>query len=289
MPQATIASALAALTRRFHEAGIDSARIDARVVLGHALGLEPLALFNRPERPLSAAEAAAVETLAARRAAREPMSHITGTREFWSLSFRVTPATLDPRPDTETIVEAVLDRLTDRTAKWRLLDFGTGSGCILLALLSELPHATGLGIDASPQALEVAQENAARLGMAQRAEFRLGDWGKGLSERVDAIVSNPPYITLDAIETLEPEVRDFEPRSALVAPENGLACYRAMAPDLARLLKPGGVAVVEVGQGQADSVAAIMSDAKPGFIIRRRTDLAGIERAIVLESPLAGG
>ncbi len=275
---------LARLTERLRAAGIPSARLDARILLAHALGVDGTQVFSHPERRLTAAEEGAVESLAVRRLGREPMSHIVGRREFWSLSFKVTADTLDPRPDTETAVAAVLDALPDRKAPLRLLDFGTGGGCILLALLSELPAAIGLGVDASRAALAVAVENAKALALDHRASFVFGDWGREIDGLFDVIVSNPPYIPDDEIGGLEAEVSVFEPRGALAGGLDGLACYRAMGPDVMRLLKPNGVAVLEVGEGQAEAVSLILKN--NGLVpIGVRRDLAGVARCVIVSRP----
>jgi release factor glutamine methyltransferase len=277
---------LCALTRRFKAAGIDSARLDARILVAHALGVTAQTVFAYPERVLDTAEHARVEVLAGQREARRPMAQLIGHREFWSLDFRVTPDVLDPRPDSETLVQSVLERLPDRNVGVELLDFGTGSGCLLLALLSELPQARGTGIDVSPAALAVARDNAERLGLAERASFRSGDWGSGLDRRVDVIVSNPPYIPDDEIPTLAPEVALHEPRLALAGGTDGLDCYRAIAPHLVRLLNPGGLAALEVGWDQAEMVATILGEAgmvPEGF----GTDLAGSRRCVLASGPQA--
>lgn len=255
------ADLLRALTVRFQAAGIDSARLDARLLVAEALGVEPLRLVTHPEMVLTAQQQTAIEGMAARREDRQPISHILGRRGFWTLDLRVTPDTLDPRPDTETLVQGVLDRIADRQAALRIVDFGTGSGCILLALLAELPNAHGLGIDQSAAALAVAAENAERNGLAGRAEFRHGDWGRGLDGPFDIVVSNPPYIPDADIAGLAPEVARHEPRSALAGGADGLDCYRALAPDIARLLAVGGITGLEVGAGQADAVAALLKAA----------------------------
>ena len=256
----TCGQILAALTDRFKAAGIDSARLDARILLAHALGLEPMQVFSRPERELTPPEAEAVEALARRREQREPVSHILGQREFWSLNFAVTADTLDPRPDTETLIQAVLDRIPNREAPVRLLDFGTGTGCILLTLLSERPKAKGIGIDQSVAALEVAKANAQKLGLETRAVFMQGNWGGDLHGSFDAIVSNPPYIP-------EAEV-------------DGLDCYRALIPDAARLLAPGGILALEFGQGQEQAVTEILA-AHGLKADEQRADLGGIIRCII--------
>ncbi|CAA7616955.1 peptide chain release factor N(5)-glutamine methyltransferase [Magnetospirillum sp. UT-4] len=276
----TAGDAARRLAERFAAAGIGSARLDARLLVAEVLGIEAGRILTHPETPLDEGQQARLEAMAARRVARQPMSHILGRRGFWTLTLAVTADTLDPRPDTETLVEAVLARLPDRSAPLSLLDFGTGSGCILLALLAELPNARGLGVDASAPALEVAIANAAANGLAERAEFRLGDWGSGLDGRFDAIVSNPPYIPTQDIDGLAPEVARFEPRRALDGGADGLDCYRALAPQVARLLAPGGICGLEVGQGQDHDVTALFAAAGlvPAGVGH---DLAGIARCVL--------
>lgn len=270
---------LRALTARFQAAGIDSARLDARLLVAEVLGVESLYLATHPEIVVTAQQQAAIEVMAARRENREPISHILGRRGFWTLDLLVTKDTLDPRPDTETLVQGVLDRVGDHQAALRLLDFGTGSGCILLALLSELPNAQGLGIDQSAGALAVAAENAMRNGLAERARFQPGNWGAGLAGPFDVIVSNPPYIPDADIAGLEPEVARHEPLSALAGGVDGLDCYRHLVPEMARLLAPGGLAGFEVGAGQAEAVAGLFST--HGFHdVRITQDLAGIGRCV---------
>ncbi|MBI5165811.1 MAG: peptide chain release factor N(5)-glutamine methyltransferase [Magnetospirillum sp.] len=261
-------------------AGIDGSRLDDRVLVAAAMGIEAGRVITYPELPLTAEQESILSGLIARRAQREPVSRILGRRGFWTLDLAVGPDTLDPRPDTETVVEAVLDVLADRARRWRLLDLGTGSGCILLALLSELPNATGLGIDQSDGALATARSNAAALGLSRRVEFRLGDWGRGIDERFDAIVANPPYIPDGEIAGLEPEVAVYDPRFALAGGADGLDCYRALAPDVARLVAEDGVVALEVGAGQAATVAAILTAAGLRSTTVRR-DLGGIERCVV--------
>ena len=277
----TVAQALHHAAGQLTAAGIDTARLDARLLLGAVLGLEPQAVFSQPRLELSAAEQERFAALLARRRGREPMSHLLGRRGFWTIELKVTADTLDPRPDTETVIEAVLDGLPERGRARRILDLGTGTGCILLALLSELGACTGLGVDKSPAALDVARANAHRLGLDGRAGFRLGDWGGGLEERFDIIVSNPPYIPDGEIDGLEPEVAVFEPRLALAGGPDGLDCYRVLAPQIGCLLAPGGVAALEVGQGQAGAVAALL--AAVGLDLQEiRGDLGGVERCVVV-------
>jgi len=275
----TVGDLLRGLATRFQAVGIDSARLDARLLVAEILGVEPLYLATHPELVLTAQQQAAIEVMAARRENREPISHILGRRGFWTLDLRVTKDTLDPRPDTETLVQGILDRVGDRQAALRLVDFGTGSGCILLALLSELPNARGLGIDQSADALAVAADNAVRTGLAARARFQRGDWGHGLTGPFDVIVSNPPYIPDADIAGLEPEVARHEPLSALAGGADGLDCYRHLVPEMARLLLPGGLAGFEVGAGQAPDVARLFST--HGFRdVEITQDLAGIGRCV---------
>ncbi len=278
----TAGQSINAAAARLAGVGIDTAHYDARLMVAEVLGVEMRRLPSSHHAELNGDETARLAAMLDRRLAREPMSHILGRRGFWTLEFQVTADTLDPRPDTETLIEAVLAALDDRGRPRRLLDFGTGSGCILLTLLSELGHSTGLGIDASQAALAVARRNADLLGLASRAEFRLGDWGNGLEGAFDVIVSNPPYIPDGDIDGLEPEVAHYEPRSALAGGPDGLECYRRLIPHMARLLAPGGVAALEVGAGQAAEVSAVLAAAGlPGATTRR--DLGSIERCVIVQ------
>jgi release factor glutamine methyltransferase len=276
----SLSRALARTVERLRQAGIEDARREALLLLAEATGRTRIDLVVGPQANLAANEEAALEELARRRALREPMAYLLGEREFWSLPFLVSPAVLIPRADSETVVEAALSMVADRSAALRLLDLGTGSGCLVLALLTELPAATGLGTDASEAALSLARANARRLGLDGRAAFDRGDWGQDLRGRFDLIVSNPPYVASSEWAALEPEVRVFEPRSALLGGTDGLAAYRALAPDLARLLAPGASVCLEVGARQADPVTGILRTAGLEVTSRRR-DLAGIERCLV--------
>ncbi len=219
----------------------------------------------------------AFEALVARRLAHEPVAYITGTRAFWTIDLRVGPGALVPRPDSETLIEAAIDWFGER-APASILDLGTGPGTLLLAALDQWPGATGLGIDRSEAALGYARANAERLGMADRAAFRLGDWGAGLDRRFDLILANPPYIGTD--ETLPEDVRRYEPASALFAGPDGLDDYRRILPDLRRLLAPGGTAIVEIGWSQAETVSAIARNS--GLAPMVYEDLGGRPRAIRL-------
>jgi release factor glutamine methyltransferase len=268
------------LAEKLAAAGIEDARSDAWLMLAAVTGRSRAELIAGIPLALGPAEERRLETLAARRLAREPMAYILGSREFWSLPFEVGPAVLVPRPESETLVEAALAQIADRTAPLRLLDLGTGSGCLLLALLSELPRASGLGTDCSAAALATAKSNAQRLALAERAEFRAGDWGRGLAGPFEIIVCNPPYVAQVDAESLAPEVRAFEPEEALFAGPDGLLAYHALAPDCARLLAKDGMVFLEIGQGQGAAVERIM---RPHGLrlVASRPDLAGIERCLM--------
>lgn len=273
---------------RLAEAGIETARLDAEILLAATLGLERLDLLMTLDRQLDPAQVKAFEQNMERRCRREPVSHILGHREFWSLDFKVTADTLTPRPDSETLIEAALNWLErrglSRRAPLRILDLGTGSGCLLLALLSELPNSYGIGVDRSAAALDVARENAARLHLAHRAGFMLGDWASAIGGATfDIILSNPPYIPAADIPALAPEVRQFEPMSALVAGADGLSDYRRLAPELARLMSPAGAAFLEIGAGQAQDVVNILISAG-AYECRVHKDLSGLDRCIQVEA-----
>ncbi len=277
-----VAAALRDAAGRLKAAGCDTPRLDAVLLLAQALGITPDRVRLSPDMKLDADAAARFAAMLMRRAAREPVSHILGRREFWGLDFKVSPAVLDPRPDSETLVQAALDAVPDRKAALRLVDFGTGSGCLLLALLHELPKATGLGVDASGAALDVARDNAARLGLAERANFMLGDWGAGLAGPFDILISNPPYIETAAIAGLADDVRKHEPLSALDGGADGLDCYRRLIPDMARLAAGNAILALEVGQGQADAVAGLLASlggVNPAGIARIH-DLGGVARVV---------
>ena len=276
----TVGAALSAAAATLAAAGIPDPRFEARLLAAHALGVSAGTLIGHDDRPVDPAAALRLDAMVARRAAREPVAYILGRREFWSLDLAVTPATLIPRPDSETLVDAALASVADRAAPCRVLDLGTGSGCLLLAVLSELPGATGLGIDIDAGAVAVARDNAARLGLAARASFRTGAWAAGVDESFDMVLSNPPYIARAAIDALEPDVALYEPRRALDGGADGLDAYRAIVPDLPRLVRAGGIAVLEIGADQAAAVAALVDAAGLGPADVRR-DLAGRPRCII--------
>lgn len=278
----TIQALLSEANRRLAAAGVEGPIRDARLLLEFATGIEIAQQIGHPGRQLSAEETAWFRQLVDRRAMREPMAQILGRREFWSLEFKVTRHTLDPRPDSETLVRAVLDRIGNRATPVRILDFGTGTGCLLLALLHELPNATGVGVEGSPPACEIAQENACALGLDGRATFRNRDWENGIRERFNIIISNPPYIPTGDLPALQPEVLHFEPHLALDGGPDGLKAYRRLLPATARLLLDGGLAAFEVGIGQADSVAAIGVAAGLRHIATM-SDLGGVPRVVLWE------
>jgi release factor glutamine methyltransferase len=284
----TVAQARRVLTQQFRATGIESPDLDARVLIGHALGLDHAGLIAAAARLLSTADAEHIEGIARRRLAGEPVARITGTREFWGLPFIVTPDVLVPRPETETVVETALTLIgPNRTASLRILDIATGSGAILLALLSELPNARGAGTDIDQPALGVARRNATQLGLADRAEFVASNYGSTLSGPFDLAVSNPPYIATSAIATLDREVRDYDPRLALDGGSDGLGAYRAIAADAVRLLAPGGYLVLEIGQGQANDVMHLLTKAELVPVGEPRRDLAGIARVLAARAPVS--
>ena len=271
-----LAEAAAALAT----AGFDEPRRRARRLVSAALDLSTTELLSGSERELAGDDAARIRALLARMLEGEPLSRIFGRREFWGLSFALSTDTLDPRPESETVIEAVLRRISGRSAPLRFLDLGTGTGCLLLALLAEFPAATGVGVDIAAGAVAIARGNAAALGMAGRVRFLVGDWGTALSGRFAAIVANPPYIPSRALPRLPREVGDYDPRRALDGGADGLAAYRAIAPGVAALLAPEGIFVAEVGADQAEAAAAVLR-AGSLVIVGVERDLAGIARCIV--------
>ena len=278
-----VGAALRQAAERLAAAGIEAPRRDARLLIAHVLDAGVEQVVGYPERPLSREQAARLETLVARRARREPVSRILGRREFWGLELALSEATLDPRPDSETLVEALLAALPDRAARLRVLDLGSGSGCLLLALLSELPAASGLGLDVSAAAVETARRNAARLGLEDRARFALGDWRRGLQGDWPVIVCNPPYIAEGEIAGLAPEVAGYDPYLALAGGRDGLAAYRVLAPAVAGAIADGGVAALEIGVGQAEAVEALLRQAGLSAI-ERRSDLSGSPRCLLIRA-----
>ncbi|MBN8958391.1 MAG: peptide chain release factor N(5)-glutamine methyltransferase [Rhizobiales bacterium] len=269
------------LAEEFRTAGIESPELDARLLLQAALGLDHAALITAQTRNLDDSQVASVNALAARRLTHEPIARILGEKEFWGLPLQVTPAVLVQRPETETVVAEVLrcvDAAGRRAQPLRILDIGTGSGAILLALLNELPNAFGVGTDISTAALAVAHANAHRHSLAGRAVFVACDLGAALSGGFDFVVSNPPYIASGAIAELMPDVREFDPRGALDGGLDGLDAYRRIAADAPRLTARQGRVFVEIGAGQGDAVVTLFTAA--GLIASRAEDFAGITRVI---------
>jgi len=281
-PKWTIGALLTWTKQYFAAKGVASPRLDAEVLLSHILGRDRLYLYVNFEQPLEARELAAFREAVKKRAQRVPVAYITGRKEFMGLTFAVTPAVLIPRPETETLVEAALARLQGRE-NLRLLDVGTGSGAIIVSLLARLPAARGMGTDIAADALAVAAENAARLGVADRLELCRGDLlAPAAGKTFAAIVSNPPYIPDRDLAGLEPELR-HEPRAALAGGADGLDFYRRLVRGAARLLEPGGFIALEVGAGQAPAVAALAAPAAGLAAAETLRDCAGIERVVVLE------
>lgn len=288
-----VATALASARARLIDAGLspDEARLDARVLLAHVLGLTaPAGLGVRLDDTLPEVARERFSVLIDRRAAREPVGRLLGRRGFWTLDLALGPDTLEPRPDTETVVRALLERLTPADAPWRLLDLGTGTGCILLALLSALPEARGVGVDRAAGAVKTARANATAHGLAQRATLRQGDWADGVGAlgvapgSLDAVVSNPPYIPTADLVSLVPEVRDHDPALALDGGADGLDAYRVLVPLAMTLLRPGGWLALEVGADQAGDVGGLMTEA--GFPCPAVVhDLAGHGRCVIAARP----
>lgn len=287
--QTTVSEAVQNLTRTFHDAGFESARRDAKLLVLDAVGITSEQFLSDPDFLLSASQQDAVHCSQRRRLQREPVTRIIGRRDFYGRSFEISPDTLDPRPDTETVIELVLGVIQSnhlQTKPLRIIDVGTGSGILLLTLLAELPHASGIGTDINEPALEVAKRNAERLGLSPRADFQWQDGIAELAGPFDILVSNPPYIRRDQIAKLAPEVRNFDPHVALDGGDDGLSFYRAMAPYLSRII-PNGIAAFEIGYDQHDEVVDILRSTLAGpraAQITVKKDLAGHPRCVALET-----
>jgi release factor glutamine methyltransferase len=275
----TLVSAWTRAKGRLAAAGVEGPVIDARLLVEAAADASRAEIIADPHRALTAEQSRALDGYLARRERREPISHILGVKGFWKIMLRVTPDVLTPRPDSETILDVVLPRFAAEQ-RFSVLDLGVGSGAILLAVLAERPRAIGLGVDVSEAALAVARENAANLGLGDRVALMRGDWANGLAaESFDLAISNPPYVATGDLAGLEPEVRDHEPRLALDGGPDGLTAYRALAPQILRVLRPGGDFAVEVGAGQSGAVEALFRDAG-GQDVRTAPDLAGRGRVV---------
>ncbi len=284
----SVQSAINALTDRFRSAGLPTPELDARLLVLDVCGLSREAYFIAPARAVSLSQAERIEAVARRRLGREPVSRILGRREFWGREFLIGPAVLDPRPDTETLVETALAALAGEAAERsapRILDLGTGSGCILLSLLAERPDAWGLGVDIDPAALAVASRNAERLGLADRCAFVCGNWCDTLLSDFDLIISNPPYIERSAIASLEADVRSFDPEKALDGGTDGLDAYRRIASGCQSVASPGSWIMMEAGRGQADDIIKIFRQAglapEEGGI-QAYSDMSGVQRVVAI-------
>lgn len=277
----SIREALRYAVLRLQQEKIESASLDARLLLEHVLRLSREQLLLAMEDVLTQEQEARYYALISARVQRQPVSQLLGKREFWGMEFKVTTDTLDPRPDSETVIEEVLFRLPDRQKPYKILDLGTGTGCLLLSLLKELPNATAIGVDISEAAINVAKENTLCFGMQSRVAFLTSDWCEKLAGQFDIIVANPPYIPSRSIESLAPEVAKHEPRLALDGGEDGLECYRKIMAALPKLLAPGGFAVFEIGVGQHQALAEIAT--KQGLTLAgMKQDLSGIIRCVVI-------
>jgi len=279
------------MRRRLDEAGVETAALDARLIVQHELDLTHEVLIADPDRQVGQAEIDAINASVVRRLDHEPVSRIIGEREFFGRSFIVTPDVLDPRPDTETLIEQVLDiaRLeTMQTGQLRIADIGTGSGAIIATLLAEVDYASGVAVDISAAALEVARLNAASLGLGQRLEFVQTSWLEGVTGRYDVIVSNPPYIETSTIKSLPPQVARFDPMLALDGGADGLTAYRMIAPQAFDCLETGGYLCLEVGAGQATMVLELIDECgfmDSGPVPALRHDLAGHARVVTGQKP----
>lgn len=275
----SVADLLRDAARRLSAAGVETGRLDARLLLGTVIGR---AVWPHESGAVTADQIDRFDALLARRLDREPVSRILGRREFWTLDLIVGPETLDPRPDSETLIEAAIAGFADRAPPSRVLDLGTGTGCLLLAALAVFPEARGLGVDVAAGAVETARSNAARNRLGDRAAFAVTDWADLTTEPADLVLSNPPYIEAGAVAGLAPEVARFDPMGALVGGADGLEAYRSLAAVLPRVLAPDGIAILELGAGQCRAVAALSEAA--GFSVEDvRKDLGGIDRSLMLK------
>lgn len=274
----TLKTILKDATTLLNKMNIDNAALDARLLIGHILKYDRAQLITKADEEISLKNIMAIDVLIKRRASREPVARILGAREFWGLPFSLNKDTLEPRPDSETLVETALKHTVIETPK-RILDLGTGTGCLLLALLSEWKSATGLGVDQSQKAIEQAIKNAKSLDLDDRANFQTGDWLNDITEKFDLIISNPPYITDKEMTELQPEVSLFDPSKALAGGKDGLTPYRHLIPLLPDYLNKHGFIIFEVGAGQANDVALLMKE-NSFKDIQITKDLNDIERCI---------
>lgn len=275
----TVREALSLISKQLEEAGVPSASRDARLLLAKAMGLDPTRLTLHLAETVDQNHANALQPFLGRRSRREPMSHILGERQFYGRSFKVTADVLDPRPETETLIQLALEETFEK-----VLDLGTGSGCILLSLLAERETAVGVGADVSVAALKVAQENAVTLEVDRRCSLECSNWFAQISGRFDLIVSNPPYIAADEFPDLQTEVRDFEPRLALTDEADGLSCYREIIGNHDPFLRPGGRLIVEIGPTQGEAVRSMM-EAEGLIQCAIKQDLDARDRVVIGRKP----
>lgn len=280
---ATLGTLMAEGVAALNEAGIENARMDVRILLARAAGVDGGRISAWPEDEVAADKETLFRDMIARRSGHEPVGRILGERDFWRHTFKLAPETLEPRPDSETLVEWAIDFLEDNDAP-RIVDFGTGTGCLLLSTIGDLPGSSGIGLDISEGAVACARENARALDLDGQVEFRVSDWDSALDDReradgFDLVMSNPPYITRDEMETLSPEVQKFDPRIALTDEGDGLAAYRVLSQVAFDLAKPGGFVIFEIGRGQEKDVGQLLVEA--GFVgVEYREDLGGIVRCV---------
>ena len=273
--------ALLSSVLELQRAHVVSASLDARMLLEQVLGVSREQLLVSMDNELTNAQHAEYQRLTSLRAERRPMAQILGRREFWGMEFNVSEATLDPRPDSETLIEAVLERVADRAAPLKILDLGTGTGCLMLSLLRELPSASATAVDICPAALDVARSNALSLGLSGRVQFLGSNWCEHVSGSFDIVISNPPYIPTQDIEALEPEVSQYEPRLALDGGKDGLDCYRIIVGKLPQLLADGGFAALEIGIGQQNALELLTQQSGLKLAAVKK-DLGGIPRVVVI-------
>ena len=263
------------------EAQVESPILDARLLLGFALGTPQERFYGSEDKILTKPEADNYTKIIARRCKREPVSRILGTRGFWNLTLKINLSSLDPRPDSEILIESILRAFPDKAANLKFIDFGTGTGCLLLSALYEFPNSNGVGVDISNECIKLAKENAILNGLGQRSLFIESDWGREVTDKFDVIIANPPYIQSDTIPTLDPEVKNFDPHLALNGGPDGLSCYRKLAPQFAAVLKEGGLIFLEIGYNQLESVASIMEHS--GLkCLQINQDLGKRDRCLVL-------
>jgi release factor glutamine methyltransferase len=279
----SVRDALGTLTDAFRKAGLDTPELDARLLALHACNMTREAYFLAPTRLLTEAEQNSIVSHQQRRLAREPVSRILGYREFWGRRFAINPAVLDPRPDTETLVELALSLAKERSqTPLNIIDLGTGSGCILLAILAELPNAWGIGVDRDEAALQIARTNAERLGLGQRAAFVSSNWTSAINGSFSFILTNPPYIVHEEIATLAPEVRYHDPHLALDGGADGLDAYRCILNDIERIVAPEAWFLSEIGAGQASGIIALFKQVGWNGTMKVHRDLAGVERVVAI-------